>query len=240
MESAFRHVRRTIGFAILASICTLGTAQATLLEISFTTAGAFSGTPPAGMSSSDIFANAIFDDSVGPNIVKLTMSVLSGVTNMPSGAYVNDWYFNLDPSVSGGVTLAFASGTEATTQASYSPNAYKADGTGGAFDIYFEFPTANPGQLGQGNSSVYTLTGTGITASSFNFNSISDPANANNGGAISAIHLQGYSSSVWIAGTGGGGVVPPASIPEPGVLGLVSVALLGLGLTAARRRPSQP
>lgn len=237
MKPHIRSIHRKIAVAVLATICAAGTAQATLLEIDYTTGGAFSGTPPAGMSTSAVFAKAVFDDGGSSGIVTLTMSVLSGITGMPSGAYVNDWYFNVDPTLasgaSTGVTVAYASGQIASSIGN-STDAFKADGTGGAFDLYFEFPTSNPGQLGQGLSSVYTLTGTGITADTFNFLSPSSPPTAGNGGAISAIHLQGYTSSVWIAGTGGR--IPPEEIPEPGVLALVSVALLGLGAVSARRR----
>jgi hypothetical protein len=66
--------------------------------------------------------------------------------------------------------------------------------------------------------------------------------NAN--GAIAAIHVfacktpcntgEGAAFTGFAAGSGGS--VPPEEIPEPGVLGLLGLGLLGLGVTVIRRR----
>ena len=80
-------------FAALGLLTGAGTAQAAIFTIDFTTAGTFSGTAPSGLSSSTILATATFADQ-SDGSVKLTMSVPTG---LPSGLYVNDWYFNVDP-----------------------------------------------------------------------------------------------------------------------------------------------
>ena len=180
MKTFVKNPKLTAALAALGFLSMVGTAQATLLEISFTTAGAFSGTAPSSPGSSTVFATAIFDDHNSSGTVTLTMSVLN---NLSSGAYVNDWYFN--SSTAPLASINFVSGTQAAS-VDNSTNAFKADGTGGNFDFAFHFPTNNPGELAQGHTSVYTLIDTGITANSFN--SVSVPA-PNGGGYVSALHV---------------------------------------------------
>ncbi len=214
--------------AALGFLSAVGTAQAALFEIDYTTAGAFSGVPPGSPGSNTVFATAVFDDHGGSGSVTLTMNVLN---NLSAGAYVNDWYFNVSSAPLSNITLS--SGVAAPSIDFTVPDSYKADGTGGGFDFAFHFSTSNPGELGQGNTSVYTLTGGGITANSFNSNSVSLPPSAGNGGYVSALHVQGYGNSVWIAGTSGGGT--GSQIPEPATLALLGLGLLGIAATHRRR-----
>src|SRR6185437_9824512 len=89
----------------------MGTVQAALFEIDFTTAGAFSGQAgqvPNSPGSNTVFATALFADA-GAGQVTLTMNVLN---NLSAGAYVNDWYFNVSSAPLSGIT--FVSGVQAS------------------------------------------------------------------------------------------------------------------------------
>ena len=222
MESYIKKTKLAGALISLGLFSVVGAAQATILEIDFTTAGAFSGTAPSSPGSNTIFATAVFDDHNSTGSVTLTMSVLS---NLSPGAYVNDWYFNSTTAPL--TTINFVSGTQASSVES-GTNAFKADGTGGNFDVAFHFPTNNPGELAQGHTSVYTLIDAGLTANSFN--SVSVPA-PNGGGYLSALHVQGYGNSVWVSGD-------PAvtRVPEPATLALLGLGLLGIAATRSRRK----
>ena len=228
MKTFFKKSRLAVALTAL-SLLSGGAAQAAVFEIDFTTSGAFNGNGshvPVSPGPNTVFATAVFDDHGGSGPVTLTMSVLN---NLSEGAYVNDWYFNVSSAPLTSVT--FVPGGTQATGVSFTADCCKADGTGGNFDLRFQFPTNNPGELAQGHTSVYNLAGAGITANSFNAFSV----DAGRGGPyLSALHVQGYGDSAWIGaqqGGGGGG----AQVPEPATLALMGLGLFGIAATRRRR-----
>lgn len=225
MKIYFIKAKLATVLSALSLFTVVGNAQAALFQIDFSNSGAFSGTAPSTPSNpNDIYAKAIFDDGGGSGSVTLTMSVLNNLST--AGAYVNDWYFNVAnvPLTS----IAFASGIS-TSDVDNGTNAFKANGTGGKFDFAFHFP----GELVHGHTSVYTLTGAGITANSFN--SVSVPA-PNGGGYVGAIHVQGYDrTGVWVSGRVGD-PTQVSQVPEPATLTLLGLGLFGIAATRRRRK----
>ena len=141
--------------------------QATAATVTFDYTESFGAVSPDGPAP---WATAVFDDGGSSGSVTLTMSVgsvgLADVTAM---------YFNLDP-VMDATLLDFArvSGdgpTAANTSIVTGVDAFQADGDG-RYDILFDFPPP-PGQqaarFNAGEELVYTIMGTDLTASSFNF-----------------------------------------------------------------------
>ena len=180
------------------------------------------GTAPPGGTP---WLIADFHD-MGANTVQLTMS-----NKMPSSDdYVHDWLFNLDRDVSN-FAFAYVSGAAATAT-DYGVNAFNGGSQikGGLFDVQFTFPTPNHGRLTGGSNSVYTLSGTGLTAADFMAFSVNDSGNPpSSGGWESAAEVRGYGGS--------GSIGAPNPAPEPMTLSLAAfVVLLG---RSKKRRASQ-
>ncbi len=204
-------------------------AQATIitfdLDIEFSGAASPAGTAP--------WLKATFEDS-GVNMVTLTMDA-SGLQG--SGEFVSGWYFNstvvpLTESHQSGATGSFSQVANTADQTA----GFKADGDG-FFDFKFEFGNGDLGPKDGGPlTSVYKLTGTGITANSFNTISHGGPANKTGFG--SAAHVQGIApdsnnnTSGWIAPSN-----PPMATPIPNAALLFGTGLLGLiGFSRLRKK----
>lgn len=205
-------------FLLAMSSMTMSAANADVIFY-FGKTGFYNGTV---INDPNTFASATFKN-ISANNVSLTMKVLPG---LDAGGYVNDWAFNINPSITS-LTRSFLSGTRADSIEFGSNTVNNFGGAnGGDFDLAFHFNTRNPGQLAVNGTSVYNLSGAGLTESSFSF--------VNDKGLYSAVKVQGYgNSSEYKSGSPTDNPVPPSSIPEP-----TTVALLGLGLLgfAASRR----
>jgi hypothetical protein len=174
------------------------------------------------------WATSVFDDGGGSGSVTLTMSVAASV-NL---ADVTAMYFNLDPSIDP-TSLAFTrdSGTgptAANTSIQTGTDNFQADGDG-QYDILFDFPPP-PGQqdarFNAGEDLVYTITGPGITANSFNF--FATPA-GEFGPYLSVARFQDtgplQEDSDWVG-----------AVPVPAAVWLFGSGLLGLVGIARRKR----
>ena len=193
--------------------------------VSFDYTESFGAVSPDGPSP---WATAEFNDFGGVGSVQLTMNVALGV-NL---ADVTAMYFNLDPALDA-TSLGFnrdsgTGPTSANTSIQTGTDAFQADGDG-RYDILFDFPPP-PGQdtarFNAGEDLVYTITGAGITADSFNF--FAAPGGGF-GPYLSVARFQQtgplQEGSDWVG-----------AVPVPAAVWLFGSGLLGLVGIARRRR----
>ena len=164
---------------------------------------------------------ASFDD--GGTVGSVTLTMTFGADN--GANTVNSVYFNLDPLLTAGdLTYTYISGASASVNTSGNLSA----ATAGDFDIYFDFPPP-PGGGGAdffeaGETVVYTITGAGIDANSFGFES----ENPDEVAKIAAAQIQSTGNgeqSAWIA-----------VVPIPAAVWLFGSGLIVLGGLNRRRK----
>lgn len=173
----------------------------------------------------------------GANNVRLTMdSLLIDPREFVDGN--QGWYFNLDPNLDPAqLVFTFVSATNFAGSVAINTGIdfTNADG-GGLYDIQFDFPAGPPAQrFGVGAQLVYDISLAGLVEQSFNYLS-SESQNAGNGTFRSAAHVQGIQSGAGSShiGDGDGGGIQ--QIPEPGILLLFGIGLVGMGVAWRRRR----
>ncbi len=184
--------------------------QASAASVTFNYTESFGSVPPDGPAP---YATATFDDGGTAGSVTLTMTVAGTV----DGADVTAMFFNLDPTLDPTLlTFNRDGGTgpaAATTNILTGVDAYRAGGDG-YYDIVFDFPPP-PGndaaKFNAGEDLVYTITGTGITADSFNFFATPGPGEGNPGPYLSVARFQStgpdQEGSDWV-----GAVPVPAAV----------------------------
>jgi hypothetical protein len=174
----------------------------------------------------------------GPNsvLLKLTAPHLTASEN------ISEFDFNIDPALTMDLDhLIFSNlvkgGSFDTPTISQGEDGFKADGDG-KYDIQFLFTVG--GNVSKtfttGDSLQYTITGAGISASSFDF--ISTPAGGH-GPFITAAHVQnttgvGNGGSGWVADTTGGNITTQ-TVPEPSSVALFALGSVGMVVWGRQR-----
>jgi protein with PEP-CTERM/exosortase system signal len=197
----------------------------------------FSGFVPA---SAPGYLTATFDC---PTSTSCTLTLTSSLENV--NEFLTEVDFNSSTAL-GSNAISFTScvtcGAPAIDQ--YSSNAYQADGDG-LYDFGFLFQSANAQRFDDSDIAIFTITGTGLTATQFNV--LSSPAGGS-GPFYAAAHVQGIPGgcSGWVADAnggnvaGGGGVATGVgtcggTVPDSGTsLQLLGLAMLGLGYLRRR------
>jgi hypothetical protein len=198
-------------------------------SVTFNYTQSFGAVPPDGPAP---YATATFDDFGGVGSVQLTMQVAPTVGE----ADVTGMYFNLDPSMDP-TTLSFTrdSGTgpsAADTTISTGIDGFKAGGDG-LYDILFDFPPPpglNGASFNAGEDLVYTITGTGLTASSFNFFGTPGPGDGNPGPYLSVARFQSTGPDPFDGSDFVG------AVPVPAAVWLFGSGLLGIAGIARRKK----
>jgi len=166
-------------------------------------------------------------ETLSTGTVKLTMT--NNMTTA-SGGFVTGWLFNSNKAITGFTHLTSPVNGPVATATSYASNGNSGanDIKGGLFDVLFTFTNSNNANRFSGaKSTIYTLTGTGLTET--DFLSVSTAGGSSNPGSgyYTAAKIQGYGSS---AGVG----TKIQAVPEP--TSMAALALGGLALLRRRKK----
>ena len=223
-----KKIFRMPALSAAALIAAVAASPAQAATVTFNYTESFGAVPPDGPAP---WATSEFDDGGTAGSVTLTMSVAGTVGD----ADVTAMYFNLDPSLDL-TSLAFSrfggtGPTDANTNISTGSDAFGPVGGDGFYDIEFDFPPPPGNQAARFNAGedlVYTITGTGITASSFNVFGTPGPG-GNAGPFLSVARFQS-------TGPDQNGSDFVGAVPVPAAVWLFGSGLLGLvGIARGRR-----
>jgi hypothetical protein len=181
----------------------------------------FGQTPAAGGSP---WLTATFDDGDSTGSVTLTIEALGTLES----SSVSEVYFSFDSTIGDlAVTAIDTSAIGGKGSVSIDQNTYQADGDG-IYDLFFDLPPPPGNEASRFTANetiIYNITGTGLTADSFNYLS---EVGGDNGPFYAAAHVQqtglGGEDSDWIA-----------AVPVPAAVWLFGSALAGLGFAKRRK-----
>lgn len=220
--SKIKKALATGGF-IFASLAGSAAANASVIY-EFSNAGLYGN---SGASATGIFATAEFTDV--SNGVQLVMKVLG---NLSPSQYVNDWAFNLNTAGNTSITaVTLKENVSATTITRALDNgSFGNTSNSGVFDLVFNFAASGANKdLGQNASSTYLITGTNLSSDDFLI--------ANGKNIYASIHVEGgNTNNTYIKQVNSGGVAS-AAVPEPTMVALMGLGLLGFA--AARRNSAK-
>jgi hypothetical protein len=236
-KSAEGSMRRIYLAAVFLTAISLVPATASAGTFSGSLTQVFSGNVP---DSTSPYLTFTFYDNVGTadcgaacgaNQVKLVLTA-----SLEDGdEFVTEWDFNTLLSITSIVNTSITGATAPSI--SIGSNSFQADGDG-LYDIMFSFVSGPPsGRFNGTDTATFIITGTGITAQTFN--TVSAPAGGAGGPFTSAAHIQGISGgcSGWVSTSGpdtNGNDGACGSVPDGGAtLTLLGLALAGIG--AVRR-----
>jgi hypothetical protein len=191
--------------------------------------GVINGATPVGASP---WLRATFT-TVSTGTVNLNLENL-----LPSGEFVDDWGFNVNPSLTAvldGTTLSGMTVTQQTGKAiqafgSGSVKGVNASNGGpnmkaGLFDLVFDWPTPASARFSGGTNATFQITGSGLTENSFDFLT-TDDGHMFGGPYYSAAHVQGIPTGNSGSIYGTQVVIQHSSVPEPGNVALLTGLLV--------------
>jgi hypothetical protein len=171
--------------ALLGTLMLSTCAGATVLTMNLGTG--INGTTPYATDKAPWLSAAFTDLGArnGVNVVQLVMTnnLVNAKTSLPTGEYVGDWLFNIDP-VFTTFGVSYVSGYQAAVNIAQTVGSSAIKG--GVFDIDFAGATANANRFTGGMTSVYEFSAAGLTAGAFAFTT--------NAGYYSAADIKGIAS----------------------------------------------
>jgi hypothetical protein len=207
-------VRERILLFIVIVVLAAGSAYADSITYYFNPTGTFSGDAPIGSLS------ATFTDNNGGVLLNITSALYSSSTRQENLDPNKALYLNFNPYKDLyrlNFNLISNTGFNQQTVAHYGLNEFKADGTGGYYDILLTYSSGTKAFTnGQSQTYSITLANRSINIRDFQFLSFSAPSYA-------AVHVQntgGSHGSGWVSPTP---VPPTVWILGSGLLGLIGI-----------------